>query len=141
MTREAQGFSLNPVIARETIPVCELPLSLVLLSQDATYPWLMLVPRRPNIAELADLSRQERETLMEEIVQASTALKDVTGCDKINVATFGNMVAQLHCHVIARFHVDAAWPKPVWGIVPPRPYEAAAKDALIEKLRQKLTAP
>ncbi|MBI1202245.1 MAG: HIT domain-containing protein [Rhodopseudomonas sp.] len=140
MTSQALGFSLNSVIASETVQVCELPLSLVLLSQDATYPWLMLVPRRPDIAELADLSRHEREMLMEEIVQASTALKEVTGCDKINVATFGNMVAQLHCHVIARFHVDAAWPKPVWGIAPPRPYETAARDALLTKLRQKLAA-
>ena len=82
---------------------------------DARFPWLLLVPRRAGMTEIIDLAGPDRTALFEEIVAVSTALRAATGCDKLNVAALGNSVAQLHVHVIARFHGDAAWPKPVWG--------------------------
>jgi diadenosine tetraphosphate (Ap4A) HIT family hydrolase len=76
---------------------------------------------------------------MSEIAHASRTLKALTGCDKINVAALGNVVSQLHVHVIARSRGDAAWPKPVWNVVPPRDYESRDLEKLMASLRQRLT--
>ena len=135
---KSAGWRLDPQIERDTVPVVDLPLCRVLLMNDANYPWLLLVPRRPNASEITDLDGVERAQLMAEIAETAQSLKAITACDKINVASLGNVVAQLHVHVIARFRGDVAWPKPVWGVVPPRvhPPDAAAK--LITVLRQRL---
>lgn len=132
------GWSLHPQLEADTVPVGGLALSRVLLANDANYPWLILVPRIPGVTELIDLDPNEQVQLLGEIDAAARALKDVTECDKLNIAALGNMVAQLHVHVIARRHSDAAWPKPVWGAAPPVPYGAAARDELIVKLRRAL---
>ena len=86
------------------------------------------MPRRPGAVEIIDLDAVEQAQLMSEIAHASRALKALTGCDKLNVAAIGNVVAQLHVHVIARSRGDAAWPKPVWNAVPPRDYETAQRS-------------
>ncbi|MBV8791228.1 MAG: HIT domain-containing protein [Pseudolabrys sp.] len=130
-------FALDPILVRDNVVVGDLPLTRVLMSTDANYPWLTLVPRRAAVTELADLPATERVTLMEEIVQVSVALKAITGCDKINVATLGNVVAQIHVHVVARFHKDGNWPKPPWGL-PRQEYAPAARDALLAAVRQRL---
>jgi diadenosine tetraphosphate (Ap4A) HIT family hydrolase len=93
-----------------------------LMMNDARYPWLMLVPRRPNLTELFELAVTERAILMEEIATVSIALKELTQCRKLNIATLGNVVSQLHVHVVARFEDDGAWPDPVWGNGRPQPY-------------------
>ena len=108
-------WSLHPQLDRDTVALGDLPLSRVLLINDANYPWLILVPRRPDITEIIDLDEDDQAQLMTEIDAASRALKAVTACDKLNIAALGNVVAQLHVHVIARCRTDAAWPKPVWG--------------------------
>ena len=136
--RQDIGWALDPVLERDTVPLGDLPLCRVLLNRDANYPWLLLVPRRPGAVETTDLDTAGQAQLMVEIAQASRALKALTGCDKINMAAIGNVVSQLHVHIIARTHQDAAWPKPVWNAVPPRDYDAAARDALIGALRQRL---
>jgi len=118
------AFALDPRLAQDTVPLGDLKLSRVLAMNDANYPWLILVPRRPHLVELIDLDRAEQAELMQEIAHVAGALKTVTGCHKLNIAALGNAVAQLHIHVIARFSTDAAWPNPVWGRVPARPYEA-----------------
>jgi len=128
-------WSLDPQLAADTVPLGDLALARVLLANDANYPWLILVPRRPSLVELTDLEANEQMQLLAEIDAAARALKAATRCDKLNIAALGNRVAQLHVHVIARFHGDAAWPKPVWGAVPSIAYEPAKREALAAAIR------
>jgi diadenosine tetraphosphate (Ap4A) HIT family hydrolase len=134
----ALTFSLHRQLADDTTPVGDLPLSRVLLANDANYPWLILVPRLPAVTEIIDLEENAQVQLTAEIARASAALKALTACDKLNVAALGNMVPQLHVHVIARRKDDAAWPKPVWGAAPATAYDPARRDALIADLRRAL---
>jgi diadenosine tetraphosphate (Ap4A) HIT family hydrolase len=119
-----QKWELHPQLAQDTLPLGDLPLSRVLLSRDANFPWLILVPRRQGASELIDLSEAEQQALLKEVAQTSRGLKRATACDKLNIAAIGNMVPQLHVHVVARRTTDAVWPKPVWGALPPRAYAA-----------------
>jgi diadenosine tetraphosphate (Ap4A) HIT family hydrolase len=135
---KSAGWALHPQLERDTIAVADMPLCRVLLTTDANYPWLLLVPRRHDIIEIADLDYIEQAQLMAEITHAARALKAITGCDKINIAALGNAVPQLHVHVIARSRGDAAWPKPVWGVAPALAYDDAALQKLLEALRQRL---
>lgn len=134
----AATFSLDPQLARDTEPVGDLALTRVLLAKDANYPWLILVPRRPALTEIIDLEENEQAQLIAEIDAASRALKAITACDKLNVAALGNVVAQLHVHVIGRRHGDAAWPQPVWGAAPACAYAPTVRDGLIAALRRAL---
>ncbi len=134
----AKDWSLDPQLASDTVPVGDLPLSRVLLMNDANYPWLILVPRRPALVELIDLDESARTQLTGEIAKAAQVLKATTECEKLNIAALGNVVSQLHVHVIGRRHSDKAWPKPVWGVAPPTPYDAAARDGFIGALRRGL---
>src|SRR3954467_6666964 len=134
----ASGWSLHPQLERDTVDLGDLPLSRVLVNNDANYPWLILVPRPPDLVELIDLDDAAQAQLMTEVSRAARALREVTACHKLNVAALGNMVPQLHVHVIARFRHDAAWPKPVWGVMPARAYEREALDNLVQALRTKI---
>jgi diadenosine tetraphosphate (Ap4A) HIT family hydrolase len=126
-------FALDLRLAADTIPVGEMTLSRVLLMNDERFPWLILVPRRTGLTELTDLPPKYRAILMEEVAAASLALATRPGVDKINVGALGNMVRQLHIHVVARSTKDEAWPGPVWSAGARRGYsEAAAKAAAIE---------
>lgn len=129
------AFELHSQLAQDSVPVGDLPLARVLLANDANYPWLILVPRKPGLVELLDLAGHEQVQLLAEIASAARLLKQITACDKLNMAALGNQVPQLHVHVIARRKSDAAWPKPVWGVVPPSHYEPAARERLISALR------
>jgi diadenosine tetraphosphate (Ap4A) HIT family hydrolase len=134
------AFSLDSRLAADTVQVADLPLSAVRLMNDATYPWLILVPRREGAVEIVDLDPQDRVQLMEEIATVSGVLRAMTVCDKLNVAALGNMVPQLHVHVIGRFAGDPAWPGPVWGKSPARPYADASREGFITALRARLSA-
>ncbi|MFN3854828.1 MAG: HIT domain-containing protein [Phreatobacter sp.] len=134
------AFVLDPRLQADTLAVTDLPLCTVRLMNDATYPWLVLVPRRAGAVELIDLARAERIQLMDEVAAASQLLRRLTGCEKLNVAALGNMVRQLHVHVIGRFSADPAWPGPVWGKVPARPYGEAARTGLVAALAAGLSA-
>jgi diadenosine tetraphosphate (Ap4A) HIT family hydrolase len=131
-------WSLHPRLAADTVPVGDLAVSRLLVLADANYPWVLLVPRRAGATEILDLEEAERAQLMVEIAQTSRALKAITSCDKLNVAAIGNVVPQLHIHIVARRTDDAAWPRPVWGAVPTKPYVPEALAALIAALHRAL---
>ncbi len=109
------GFALDPRLAADTCPVASLALCDVLLMNDARYPWLILVPRRAGLVEIADLRDDEQAMLWQEVNRAAAALRAAAPCDKLNLGALGNIVRQLHVHVVARVEGDAAWPGPVWG--------------------------
>jgi diadenosine tetraphosphate (Ap4A) HIT family hydrolase len=131
-------WSLHPQLARDTVNLGDMPLSRVLVVNDANWPWLLLVPRRLGVSEIIDLDEVEQAQLMTEIARLARAVKAVTGCDKLNIAALGNVVSQLHVHVIARREGDAGWPRPVWGAAAPMPYDKSALEQFIEGLRQKI---
>ena len=124
-------WHLDSRLADDTAPVTDLPLCEVRLMDDANHPWLVLVPKVVDAVELIDLTPSQRTLLNAEIAIASRALKTLFKPDKLNVAALGNLVPQLHVHVIARFHDDIAWPRPVWGAADARPYEP---EELIERV-------
>jgi len=128
------SFELHPDLQRDGLPVLDLPLSRVLLMDDASYPWLILVPRRPGLKDFHDLDREHQHRLCDEISHCSQALQSLFKADKINVAALGNVTPQLHVHVIARFTTDAAWPAPVWGKVPARPYDQLVRNERLQAL-------
>ncbi|MGF1593537.1 MAG: HIT domain-containing protein [Kiloniellaceae bacterium] len=121
-----EDFALHERLAADTITLADWPLCRVLLMNDAGYPWLILVPRRPGLTEIHDLDPAARTRLTEEICRASRALQSAVTPGKINIGALGNLVPQLHVHVIARFRDDPAWPGPVWGARPAVPYAPAA---------------
>src|SRR3954451_14617069 len=131
-------WTLHPKLLNDTVLLGDLPLSRVLVMNDANYPWLILVPRKADITEIIDLTETEQMRLMSEVTGVARALREVTACHKLNIAALGNMVPQLHVHIIARFRHDAAWPKPVWDVVPARAYEREALDNLVQALRRKI---
>ena len=133
-------FALDPRLAADTVAVTELPLSSLLMMRDGNYPWLILVPRRAGAVEILDLEPADRARLWREVEAVAAALRAETGADKLNVAALGNVVAQLHVHVVARFRGDAAWPAPVWGRVAATPLDAARAGALSDGLRRRLAA-
>jgi diadenosine tetraphosphate (Ap4A) HIT family hydrolase len=102
------AWSLHPQLAKDTIDIGDLPLSRVLVIKDANYPWLLLVPRREGAVEIIDLDEVAQAQLMTEITRVSRAVKEITKCDKLNVAALGNMVPQLHIHIVARRTGDVA---------------------------------
>ncbi|GAA0582216.1 HIT domain-containing protein [Halomonas salifodinae] len=117
-------ITLDPRLEADTLPVTELGLCQVRLMNDARFPWLVLVPRRPGIREVYQLSTQDQATLWREATALGEGLMKTLSGDKLNLATLGNMVPQLHLHVIVRFAGDAAWPAPVWGQGRAEPYDA-----------------
>jgi len=131
------GWSLHPQLRNDTVPVGDLPLSRVLAMNDADFPWLLLVPRRAGVSEMIDLG-PEQAALMDEISAVSRALKEETRCDKLNVAAIGNIVPQLHIHIVARRKDDPLWPRPVWGASAGRACEAAAMERFVNAIRDRL---
>ena len=126
-------FELHTQLIKDSATLGDLPLSRVLLCNDAQYPWLILVPRRVDIVELFQLTRIDQQQLLDEISTVSAALAGHFRADKMNIAALGNVVPQLHVHVIARFTNDAAWPRPIWGVAPAQPY---GDDALQQRLAE-----
>lgn len=129
------GCELDARLAADTKFIVDWPLCRVLLMDDARFPWLVLVPRRAGLVELDDLDEGDRGPLMHEIQRAMKALRAVAACDKLNVGALGNIVRQLHVHVVARREGDAAWPGPVWGAGSRQPYAPADREALRARLR------
>lgn len=127
-------FELDSRLAAASSFVADWPLSRVILMNDARFPWLVLVPRRPGASEVFDLSDADRLTLSQEYCRAGERLKTLTGCKKINVCAIGNNVPQLHVHVIARSEDDPVWPSPVWSRGYAVPYEAAALAEFLRRL-------
>jgi len=133
-------FALHERLAADTVPVCEMTLSSLRLMKDARYPWVMLIPRIPEIREMHQLAQADQRQLMVEITRISAVMEREWGADKMNVGALGNMVPQLHIHIIARFEGDAAWPGPVWGVGAAVAYQPDALDTACSRLNASLRA-
>jgi diadenosine tetraphosphate (Ap4A) HIT family hydrolase len=131
-------FALHSQLKSDTHFICDLPLSSALLMNDANYLWLILVPRKPDLVELTDLSFAEQTQVLQEINSVAKILKKEFDAEKLNIAALGNVVSQLHIHVIGRKKNDATFPKPVWGNAPAKPYATKEAEALIQKLKSLL---
>ena len=129
-------FELHERLAADTIQIMDFPLSRVLLMNDARYPWVILVPRQNGLKELHELSEGDGIQLWKEIKTASKFMEVAFDCDKVNVGALGNLVPQLHIHIIARKVHDAAWPGPVWGVGQAENYV----DDELKKIQDELTA-
>jgi diadenosine tetraphosphate (Ap4A) HIT family hydrolase len=134
----AAVWSLDPQLQRDTKAIGDLTLTRVLVMNDATYPWLVVVPRHAGAVEVIDLDGGQQVKLMDEIAVLSRVLKDVTACDKLNIAAIGNVVSQLHVHIVARRRGDAAWPRPVWGVAPPHPYPPEELEQFIARIQAEI---
>jgi len=128
-------FVLHERLKADTLAITNWPLSSLRLLNDATYPWLVLVPRLGEVSELHQLSEGDQAQVMLEINAASLIIDELYSPDKINIGALGNLVPQLHIHVLGRFTSDPAWPGPVWGAHPPKPYAEDEVDTVIERLR------
>lgn len=133
-----QTFTLNERLKNDTFEVADLALCRVLLMNDASFAWLILVPRRPGVTEVHNLSKEDRIALIEEAAAASRAVVTVFSPDKINIGSLGNIVEQLHVHVVGRKKTDRAWPGPVWGAGQGRPYDGDELASVISALRRAL---
>lgn len=132
-------FVLDPRLLQDTLPIGDFPLCTLLLSNDSNYPWFILVPKRPDISEVFQLSETEQAQLWKETTYLSTILDRAFQADKMNVAALGNVVNQLHMHVIVRRVGDAAWPAPVWGKHPAKPYSPDEVARITSQLKSGLT--
>lgn len=131
-------FILNSKLAADTFEVLSLEVSQLLLMNDARYPWLILVPQVSGMRDLHNLSTKQYQAVTQEIVQVSEVLESLAQAHKMNVGALGNMVPQLHIHIIARQTNDAAWPAPVWGVGEAQPYSQDAAKTLIQQIASKL---
>ena len=129
------AFVLSARLAADSIFLADWPLSQIRLMDDSRFPWLLLVPRRADLSEWMDLPEGDLLLLAREIKRAGTALTQVAHPDKVNVGALGNIVRQLHIHVVARFTRDVAWPGPVWGNGERVPYAPAERDTLCAQLK------
>lgn len=132
------SFTLDERLVADTHRVSDFELSRVLLMDDARFPWLILVPRRLGIRELIELSRDDQHALLDEVNRCAHVLHALDKPDKLNIAALGNVVPQLHVHVIARHIGDAAWPRPVWGVGVRQAYSESALASRLTALRAAL---
>lgn len=130
-----QNFILHSRLQNDTIHVADLKLCRVLLMNDSSFPWLILVPMRPDVTEVHQLSKEDRAALMEEMAAASKAVSRAFSPDKINIGALGNLVPQLHIHIIGRNKTDRAWPGPVWGSGQAVPYSTEELEKRLSILR------
>jgi diadenosine tetraphosphate (Ap4A) HIT family hydrolase len=127
-------FALHPRLAQDTVEAVRLSLCRVLVMKDRRFPWLVLVPERESVREIHELAPADRAALVEEIARAGEVLTLLFQTDKLNVGALGNLVPQLHVHVVARRATDPAWPGPVWGYGAPVPYEESELEEIRERL-------
>lgn len=131
-------FELDEHLANDTEKVGDMPVCRVLLMKDARFPWSILAPRREGLVDFHDMTTADRREVMEEVARVSVALQKLTGATKMNVAALGNIVRQLHIHVVARFEHDDAWPRPVFGLGTPLPYGDGEAEACAAALKEAL---
>lgn len=128
------GFSLTPRLEADSVFLTDWPLCQLRLMDDARFPWLILIPRRPGLEEWTELSPEDLALLAAEIGKAGRGLTQMFKPKKLNVGALGNIVRQMHVHVIARFESDAAWPGPVWGQGERVLYDRSRRDRLCTEL-------
>lgn len=128
--------SLHPQLVKDCLPVTSLGICRVYLQNNSHFPWLVLIPMRDGLSEIFDMNMEDYEQVMSEVRHVTKYFSSFTGADKMNVAALGNIVPQLHIHIIARFKDDKAWPNPVWNTsLPPAPYPSDKSELLIRELR------
>ena len=132
--------TIHPQLAQDCVLLGKFTLCHLLLMRDANYPWCILVPDRADITEIHQLSETDQQQLLRESCLLSIAMESAFSPDKLNIAALGNVVPQLHLHHIGRYRTDAAWPAPVWGRVPARPYSEDELAAVVASLKSALTA-
>ena len=133
-------FALDQRLQQDTLVIGDFPLSRLLLSNDSNYPWFILVPRIDGISEVFQLGVADQQRLWQETTALAQLLNEGLAADKMNIGALGNVVSQLHVHVIVRKRDDAAWPAPVWGKHPAKPYSDAQVEAIRARLREPLPA-
>ncbi|HEC53780.1 MAG TPA: HIT domain-containing protein [Gammaproteobacteria bacterium] len=133
-------FALDQRLQQDTLVIGDFPLSRLLLSNDSNYPWFILVPRIDGISEVFQLGVADQQRLWQETTALAQLLNEGLAADKMNIGALGNVVSQLHVHVIVRKRDDAAWPAPVWGKHPAKPYSDAQVEAIRARLRELLPA-
>lgn len=131
-------FKLDDRLENDTIELGNIEFIKVLMSKDSNYPWLILVPEIANATELFDLDAQQQQLLMQTITKISKDMQVKFSADKINVGALGNVVKQLHIHIVARFETDIAWPGPIWGQHPAKPYTQEQLETQINKMKEML---
>jgi diadenosine tetraphosphate (Ap4A) HIT family hydrolase len=134
------NFTLDPRLASDTFAIGDLSLSRALLMNDARYPWIILAPRRQGAVDLSDLTSADRAALIEEVARACETMRALPDVEKVNVGALGNIVRQLHIHIVGRNAHDFAWPGPVWGAGPSRAYPESEREALLARLKDDLRA-
>ncbi|RMP63023.1 hypothetical protein ALQ18_03990 [Pseudomonas marginalis pv. marginalis] len=133
-------FALDQRLQQDTLAIGDFPLCRLLLSNDSNYPWFILVPRKDAISEVFQLDGADQQTLWQETTALAQWLNEGWAADKMNIGALGNVVSQLHVHVIVRKRDDAAWPAPVWGKHPTQPYTEEQVAAIRARLRAFLPA-
>ena len=128
-------FVLDKKLAEDSFFALELNICKVQVMDNANFPWLVLIPKIANVSEIFDLKEKDRQKILQEITEVAKALKQGFEVDKINIATFGNKVSQLHFHVIARFKDDAAWPNTAWN-VEAKKYHPQAKNIMVDRVKE-----
>ena len=134
-------WRLDSRLQADTMAVLENSEYVVVLMNDSRWPWLIVVPKVPGAEELHDLDQTRRTAVMDHATLLGERLKAMTQCDKINIAAIGNIVRQLHIHVIARIEGDPNWPAPVWGYGKAEKYDDTQATELIAQLKEKLFDP
>lgn len=125
---------LDERLENDSYPITELPLCQLRLMDDTRYPWLLLIPRRPGVSEVFDLDEADQQQLWREASRIGCAFKAMLGADKLNVASLGNVVPQLHVHLVLRREDDEAWPGPVWGQGEPRRHDLDSLAAMRDRV-------
>ncbi len=134
-----ENFTLHPRLAADSVFLFDYPLCQIRAQNDARFYWLVLVPRLPALSEMFDLNEAQQTQLWREMMAVAAKLKKQVQADKMNIAALGNMVPQLHVHVVGRFKDDAAWPAPVWGHGAALPYGDAADDNVLSQIRARFS--
>jgi diadenosine tetraphosphate (Ap4A) HIT family hydrolase len=132
-------FELDGRIARDSDLIATLDLCQLRIQNDSRWPWLVMVPQQADMTEIFELPEADQALLSAEVNHVAAVLKEITGATKINVGALGNIVRQLHVHVIARFEGDANWPGPIWGYGSAEPYDGEKMQALMNRLMEKLS--
>ncbi|MBO9482583.1 HIT domain-containing protein [Salinisphaera sp. G21_0] len=139
MGRAVSSFELDPQLARDCVVIGDFPVCRLLLMNDSQYPWFILVPRIQGVEEIYQLDEAAQQQLLFESSYLAEMLQVLFCADKLNVAALGNVVRQLHVHHVVRFTADAAWPAPVWGRHPARPYTDEQLSEVMQKLKRGIT--
>ena len=133
-------FKLDPLLKKDSVFIKEFPLCKLLLMNDSNFPWFLMIPRREGTVEMFDLNEEDQNQLNKESNYVLKKLKEHFKATKMNVANLGNIVSQLHIHHIARFEGDLAWPGPIWGVVPSKPYSEEEIEIIVDEVRTVLAS-